>query len=224
MLFILGLCAASAILLYPSLRNPAPLQRNASLQESSPNKIRSLSIFQQQTDALTKQNIILSPSKIVQPSSPVSVHSDHTPPSSSDSIDTSSRLSLTDNNESDSLASSSDNMEQNQRISLPSEAGFSRHSQLHIQFILSAEDIIKRYKEAIIYYSNYKNAGIIETEAIFKAARICVEQNSSLQAANILQNVILINLNLSEQEKIQRFDTLSEMYQEIGKPYSFLFL
>lgn len=81
---------------------------------------------------------------------------------------------------------------------------------------LPAEDISRRYREAIIYYSNYQNAGIIETEASFKAARISVAQNHPLQAASFLQNVVFINLTLSEQEKIQRFETLSELYTQIG--------
>jgi len=148
------------------------------------------------------------------PSSPTSTHSDQTPPSSSDSIDTSSKISLTDNAESDSLVSSSD--VESQSLKHQPESNFSRQSHINNQYILSGDEIAKKYRDAIIFYSHYKNAGIIETEAIFKAARISVEQNNSLQAANFLQNVILINLTLSEQEKIQRFDTLSEMYQEIG--------
>ncbi|CAH0563486.1 unnamed protein product [Brassicogethes aeneus] len=81
---------------------------------------------------------------------------------------------------------------------------------------LLPEDISKRYREAIIHYSKYQNAGIVETEASFKAARIAVEQNHALQAASFLQNVVYINLTLSEQEKIQRFETLAELYSQIG--------
>lgn len=81
---------------------------------------------------------------------------------------------------------------------------------------LTPEDILKRYREAIIHYSKYQNAGIIETEASFKAARIAVEQNHALQAASFLQNVVYINLALSEQEKIQRFETLADLYTQIG--------
>lgn len=81
---------------------------------------------------------------------------------------------------------------------------------------LPAEDISKKYREAIIHYSKYQNAGIVETEASFKAARIAVEQNHALQAASFLQNVVYINLTLSEQEKIQRFETLADLYSQIG--------
>lgn len=213
MKFILGLCAASAIILYPNLRNLIPLQRNASLQEGSPNKGHNFNVSQ--SDILGRQNILYSTTKTATAISPASVHSDQTPPSSSDSIDTSSKLSLTDNAESDSLASSSDVESHSHKQPISTE--FSKNSQVNNQFILSGEEIAKKYRDAILYYSNYKNAGIIETEAIFKAARVSVEQNNSLQAASFLQNIILINLTLTEQEKIQRFDTLSEMYQEIGK-------
>ncbi|CAH1976189.1 unnamed protein product [Acanthoscelides obtectus] len=81
---------------------------------------------------------------------------------------------------------------------------------------LTPEDILKRYREAIIHYSKYQNAGIVETEACFKAARIAVEQNHALQAATFLQNVVYINLTLSEQEKIDRFETLADLYTQIG--------
>lgn len=82
--------------------------------------------------------------------------------------------------------------------------------------VLPPEEISKRYREAIIHYSKYQNAGIVETEASFKAARIAVEQNHALQAASFLQNVVYINLSLSEQEKIQRFETLADLYTQIG--------
>lgn len=86
----------------------------------------------------------------------------------------------------------------------------------NIPNVLAPDDISKRYREAIIHYSKYQNAGIIETEASFKAARIAVEQNHALQAASFLQNVVYINLSLSEQEKIQRFETLADLYTQIG--------
>lgn len=68
--------------------------------------------------------------------------------------------------------------------------------------ILLPEEISKKYREAIVHYSKYQYAGIIETEASFKATRISIEQNCTLQAASYLNNVILINLPLSEQEKV----------------------
>lgn len=69
--------------------------------------------------------------------------------------------------------------------------------------ILLPEEISKKYREAIVHYSKYQYAGIIETEASFKATRISIEQNCTLQAASYLNNVVLINLPLSEQEKVR---------------------
>ncbi|CAG0883588.1 unnamed protein product [Darwinula stevensoni] len=81
---------------------------------------------------------------------------------------------------------------------------------------LSPEDIIDKYREAIIHYSKYRHAGIVEAEASIKATHILIEQDKPLLAADFLQNVVFINLNLPDEEKIQRFVTLSELYSCIG--------
>ncbi|XP_025902933.1 trafficking protein particle complex subunit 9 [Nothoprocta perdicaria] len=82
---------------------------------------------------------------------------------------------------------------------------------------LSPEDIIDKYKEAISYYSKYKNAGVIELEACVKAVRVLAIQKRSMEASEFLQNAVYINLRqLSEEEKIQRYSILSELYECIG--------
>ncbi|XP_026288363.2 protein brunelleschi isoform X1 [Frankliniella occidentalis] len=81
---------------------------------------------------------------------------------------------------------------------------------------LSPEGILRRYQEAIQNYAKYQSAGMIETEACFKAAQIAIQQGCPLQAASFLKNVVLINLTLTEQEKIQRFLSLSELYTQMG--------
>ncbi|NWI09861.1 TPPC9 protein, partial [Crypturellus soui] len=82
---------------------------------------------------------------------------------------------------------------------------------------LSPEDIIDKYKEAISYYSKYKNAGVIELEACVKAVRVLAIQKRSMEASEFLQNAVYINLRqLSEEEKIQRYSILSELYERIG--------
>lgn len=213
-----GLCTASAILLYPNLRNPTPLHRNASLQENSPNKAKQLSLFQSNTDPFRKFKHSSSPLRTSKTSSPVNPPGELTP-TSSDSVESSSRQSETDNADSESLASSSDMEFQSHRSYVgPDLPAIPRQHPSHInnQYILNGDDIAEKYREAIMDYSKYKNAGVIETEACFKAARIAVEQNNSLHASSFLQNVIFINLTLSEQEKIQRFETLAELYKEIG--------
>ncbi|XP_045500441.1 protein brunelleschi [Colias croceus] len=211
-----GHCAASAILIYPNLRNSAPLQRNASLQENSPFKMKSLSLYQT-NDPFKKFKMSSSPLKS-KVSSPVNPPGELTP-SSSESLETSSRQSESENADTESLASTSEIEYQSQRSYLtPDLPSIPRQpqSQLHNQNLLNGEAIAEKYRIAIIHYSKYQNAGIIETEACFKAARIAVEQNNSLTASGFLQNVMFINLTLSEQEKIQRFDTLAELYKEIG--------
>ncbi|XP_045634011.1 trafficking protein particle complex subunit 9 isoform X6 [Ursus americanus] len=82
---------------------------------------------------------------------------------------------------------------------------------------LSPEDIIDKYKEAISYYSKYKSAGVIELEACVKAVRVLAIQKRSMEASEFLQNAVYINLRqLSEEEKIQRYSILSELYELIG--------
>ncbi|XP_039587431.1 trafficking protein particle complex subunit 9 isoform X2 [Passer montanus] len=82
---------------------------------------------------------------------------------------------------------------------------------------LSPEDIIEKYKEAISYYGKYKNAGVIELEACVKAVRVLAMQKRSMEASEFLQNAVYINLRqLSEEEKIQRYSILSELYERIG--------
>ncbi|XP_060523752.1 protein brunelleschi [Cylas formicarius] len=133
-----GLCAASALILYPNMQRNISFHRNASLQEGSPRKT------------------------------------------------------------SHDIAANTPILRKN------------------IPNLLAPDEISKWYREAIIHYSKYQNAGIVETEASFKAARIAVEQNHALKVASFLQNVVYINLALSEQEKIQRFETLADLYSQIG--------
>ncbi|XP_017286658.1 trafficking protein particle complex subunit 9 isoform X1 [Kryptolebias marmoratus] len=82
---------------------------------------------------------------------------------------------------------------------------------------LSPEDIIEKYKEAISCYGKYKNAGVIELEACVKAVRVLAIQKRAREASEFLQNAVYINLGqLSEEEKIQRYSILSELYELIG--------
>uniref|UniRef100_A0A8C2KPK2 Trafficking protein particle complex 9 n=1 Tax=Cyprinus carpio TaxID=7962 RepID=A0A8C2KPK2_CYPCA len=82
---------------------------------------------------------------------------------------------------------------------------------------LSQEDIIEKYKEAISNYGKYKSAGVIELEACIKAVRVLAIQKRAMEASEFLQNAVYINLGqLSEEEKIQRYSVLSELYQLIG--------
>lgn len=87
---------------------------------------------------------------------------------------------------------------------------------IKIPNILTPEEIPVKYGLAIVHYSKYQNAGIIETEASFKATRISIEQGCIRQAASFLNNVVFNNMEINEQEKIDRFTKLSELYSTIG--------
>ncbi|KDR24045.1 NIK- and IKBKB-binding protein-like protein [Zootermopsis nevadensis] len=205
-----GLCAASVVLLYPNLSRSFPLQRNASLQEGSPGK--------QSWGRITKENkkrkgIYRSADNRREKNGRSFFHF-------------SLRCKLSVLKDSTVYILNSQNVTTEfiflflrsssiSTNSLPSDMSPTEVQQ-EIQNVLSPEDIPKRYREAIIHYSKYLNAGIIEMEACFKAARIAVEQGCTLQASTFLQNVIFINLTLSELEKIQRFTSLSDLYTQIG--------
>lgn len=90
------------------------------------------------------------------------------------------------------------------------------HPASPIANILAPDEIAARYRDAIINYSKYRHAGIIETEAALKAARLCVAQGRHLDVAMFLQNVLYINLSMSEPERVHRFETLTQLYKEIG--------
>ncbi|KAJ8881936.1 hypothetical protein PR048_018423 [Dryococelus australis] len=100
--------------------------------------------------------------------------------------------------------------------SLPASIVSSAQDEQDHSNVLSSDEISKRYREAIIHYSKYKNAGIIEMEASYKAARVAVDQGWTLQAASFLQNVVFIDLTLTELEKVQRFTSLADLYTRIG--------
>uniref|UniRef100_A0A8D8SHD3 Trafficking protein particle complex subunit 9 n=1 Tax=Cacopsylla melanoneura TaxID=428564 RepID=A0A8D8SHD3_9HEMI len=95
------------------------------------------------------------------------------------------------------------------------ERTISLTSVANTEYIPVAE-IKRNYRDAIIHYSKYQNAGFIETEACFKAARFALEQKCVLDAHHYLQGVIQINLVLSEEEKICRLLSLATLYSSLG--------
>lgn len=74
----------------------------------------------------------------------------------------------------------------------------------HLLLLLFILPLTKVYLYLIIFFLSlqYQSAGMIETEACFKAAQIAIQQGCPLQAASFLKNVVLINLTLTEQEKV----------------------
>ena len=81
---------------------------------------------------------------------------------------------------------------------------------------LADQEMVERYREAVIHYGKYKHAGIIETEASIKAVLVLVKQGNFLLAAEFLQNIVFINLQMNDAEKIARFLALSDLYDQIG--------
>ena len=82
--------------------------------------------------------------------------------------------------------------------------------------LLKPRDIVEKYKEIVIHYTKYRQAAVIETEASVKAVHVLTEQKNFLVAAEFLQNLTFINLNMNETEKIHRFAALSRLYHKIG--------
>lgn len=201
-----GLCAASAILLYPQIRYTASFQRNASLQENtSPHRLNINRSPGHENKQILNRNSNLVINLVKNGASP----SD--PSSLASSASTSSASSES------SIASSTSSASPSSSIATTLQStGGDKSASNYPPNILQPSEIPVKYRDAIINYSKYRHAGIIETEAALKAARICIEQNRNLDVACFLQNVLYINLNMNEQERVQRFETLTELYQRIG--------
>lgn len=63
--------------------------------------------------------------------------------------------------------------------SLPPDIDSNQHflkNRLKFKHSLGPEEVIEKYHEAVVHYSKYRNAGVIETEASIKAVHILIEQ------------------------------------------------
>lgn len=206
-----GLCAASATLLYPHIRyRTMSFQRNASLQENSTQKLSIHRTSSQSQENLSGSKILNRKSNLV---INLGMNSTLTNPTSlTNSSSTSGASSVTSSGSGgSSTASSPSSPVSNQVITADKNQLNSNPPN-----VLQPNDFVMKYREAIINYSKFRNAGIIETEAALKAARICIEQNRYLDVAVFLQNILYINLNMTNDLNIQRFEILTELYQRIG--------
>ena len=68
---------------------------------------------------------------------------------------------------------------------------------------LGPDEVLEKYHEAVVHYSKYRNAGVIETEASIKAVHVLIEQVSlqeflreKKQTRNLLMSLVLIILFL----------------------------
>ncbi|XP_052893133.1 protein brunelleschi isoform X2 [Anopheles moucheti] len=197
-----GLCAASAILLYPNFRYTMSIQRNSSLQENSSSPQNS-TLKHKKSDMVI--NLSASDTTTI-------LNADKTSASSNSSASSISS-SLSSGSAGSGTASGSGSSSDSGTLVNKTGTGVSPKFPSNI---LQPDEITVRYRDAIINYSKYRNAGIIETEAALKAARICIEQGKNLDVAMFLQNVLYINLNMTEQQRVRRFEVLTDLYQKIG--------
>ncbi|XP_055386029.1 protein brunelleschi [Condylostylus longicornis] len=201
-----GLCSTSSILLYPKLRYCEVFQRNCSLQEgTSPQKFNAYVGRRRSSDFASKSRVIIEHvSDAPQENLTTNLFENSIASNSSSSSSVSSILtnSSTTSSESTTVTGNLENKGTNSTI-LPVN-------------LLTPDEIINQYRKAIINYSKYRNAGIIETEAALKAARICIEQNRNLDVVMFLQNVLYINVNMTEADRVKRFEVLTDLYQQIG--------
>ena len=77
-------------------------------------------------------------------------------------------------------------------------------------------DIFEKYREAVINYSKYPEAGVLELEACLKATKILARFGHRLEASDFLQNTIYIGIKLEPDREIERLSTLAELYGMIG--------
>ena len=82
--------------------------------------------------------------------------------------------------------------------------------------VISTRELEEFLKDIVVHYSKYRHAGVIETEASIKAVQVLIEQGNILFAAEFLQNIVFINLQMNDEEKVQRFAALSLLYSRIG--------
>lgn len=63
--------------------------------------------------------------------------------------------------------------------SLPPDIDTHQHflkNRLKFKHALGPDEVIEKYHEAVVHYSKYRNAGVIETEASIKAVHVLIEQ------------------------------------------------
>lgn len=197
-----GICASSSIIMYPHLRHSINFQRNISLQDKSTSPQKNLH------RASDGSRQIMQHRKFDMKISLDKSHKTYQD-SSSSSSETSNTNSISNPSSENSLGSSTNSNDSDSKPASDVKPAMPSN-------ILQPDEITTKYREAIINYSKYRMAGIIETEAALKAARICIEQNQNLDVAMFLQNVLYINLNMNESERVRRFETLTELYQQIG--------
>lgn len=204
-----GLCSASACLLYAHLRTEEAFHRNASLQVGSPSKSldekkKKSHDLQKLTNSTTKTTENLNDQQSEDCTAMMnSQKSDSSMSSVSSSLSQSyPSRNLTTNSITSTISTASS----------CTTVGASEYP----SNILRPDDIAKNFQKSILNYSKYRHAVVIEIETSLKSARILIEQNRPMEVAMALQNILSINHNLNEQERIQIFEVMTSLYQKIG--------
>ena len=63
--------------------------------------------------------------------------------------------------------------------SLPPDLDSAQHflkNRFKFNHSLGPDELLEKYHEAVVHYSKYRNAGVIETEASIKAVQVLAEQ------------------------------------------------
>ncbi|KAF8791574.1 Trafficking protein particle complex subunit like protein [Argiope bruennichi] len=82
--------------------------------------------------------------------------------------------------------------------------------------ILSFEEIVEKYEEAIMHYEKYQGAAIVELECSMKAARVFISYKKYIEASTVLQNVVFTSVIQSDEQKVIRFNALFQVFTDMG--------
>ncbi|EDV20405.1 uncharacterized protein TRIADDRAFT_31873 [Trichoplax adhaerens] len=82
--------------------------------------------------------------------------------------------------------------------------------------LLSTNDVIERYLEAIKIYNRINVAPLIELEANIKLANVLASADKKVETSETLMRILYTNYPLSEEQKIQRYCFVSHIYEKIN--------
>ena len=82
--------------------------------------------------------------------------------------------------------------------------------------LLSTNDVIERYTEAIRIYNKINVAPLIELEANIKLANALASFDRRIEVSETLMRILYTKYPFSEEEKIQRYCFVSHIYEKVG--------
>lgn len=81
---------------------------------------------------------------------------------------------------------------------------------------LTDDEIIEKCDDIFQVYERHKESRVLGFEARFKYARFFISKKKYKEASNAIQDVLSIEFTLSEAEKIQQYNAMAIMYEDIG--------